>query len=88
MFLHGNLLSGISLTVVLTSRAEVMRIHKCDRKGILCMQGALVSVTSVHCIHHVCHFLSGGPHGILALLCEFAAQPKEKTPTTLMFDEH
>lgn len=52
------------------------------------MQGALVSVTSVHCIHHVCHFLSGGPHGILALLCEFAAQPKEKTPTTLMFDEH
>ena len=65
-----------------------MRVHECDWKGILCMQGALVSVTSIHCIHHVCHLLTGGPHGILALLCKFAAQPKKKNHTTLIFDEH
>lgn len=52
------------------------------------MQGALVSVTPIHSIHHVCHLLAGGPHGILALLGKFAAQPKKKTQTTLIFDEY
>lgn len=63
---------------LLTSGAEVMWVHKCDWEGILCMQSALVGVTPVHGIHHVGHLLTGGSHGILAFLCQFAAQPKKK----------
>lgn len=52
------------------------------------MQGTLVSVTPVHCIHHVRHLLASCPHGIFALLRKFAAQPKKKAQTILIFDEY
>lgn len=40
------------------------------------MEGALICVTPIHCIHHVRHFLPCVSHGIFAFLSKFAAQPK------------
>lgn len=65
-----------SAMAVLTSRAEIMGVHKGDRERILCMKGALISIASIHRVHHVGHLLPGVSHGIFAFLSKFAAQPK------------
>lgn len=40
------------------------------------MKGALVSVTPIHRVHHVGHFLPRVSHSVFAFLSKFAAQPK------------
>lgn len=49
------------------------------------MKGALISITPIHSIHHVCHLLPGVPHGIFSFLSKLAAQAKnnEKNPLIL-----
>lgn len=56
---------------MLTSVAEVVGVHECDGHGILSVERALISITAVHGIHHVGHFLTSIPYGIFALLGQF-----------------
>lgn len=55
-----------------------MLVHEGEGKGVFCMQGALVSITSVHSIHHVGHLLTCVPHCIFALLSKLAAKINTK----------
>lgn len=62
----------------LTSWAEVMLVHEGEGEGILRVQGALIRITSVHCIHHVSHLLSRVPHCVFALFSKLAAKANTK----------
>lgn len=62
----------------LTSWAEVMLVHEGEGEGILCVQGALIRITSVHSIHHVSHLLPRVPHRVFALFSKLAAKENTK----------
>lgn len=55
-----------------------MLVHEGDGERVLCMQSALISVTSVHSVDHVSHFLPGIPHRIFAFLSKLAANTNMK----------
>lgn len=73
---------------VLTAVAEVVRVHEGDGHGLLRVQSALISITAIHGVHHVCHFLTGVPDGILALLGQLPDNPmKERINEDLLLWE-
>lgn len=63
---------------VLTAVAEVVRVHEGDGHGLLRVQSALVSITAIHGVHHVCHLLTGVPDRILALLSQLPDNPTKQ----------
>lgn len=62
----------------LTSWTEVMLVHEGEGEGILCMQGALIGITSIHGIHHVRHLLPCVPQCVFALFSKLAAKANTK----------